>query len=352
MDRTRVGIFGGSGYAGRELALLLLRHPRVELAFVASDRSAGTPVAQDLGVSTLETSLKYVTVAQGEALAAECAAVLLATPTEASLELAPKLLAHGCKVIDLSGGFRLSDAEAFTQYYGAVAPPAQLQASAAYGLPELFRSSIPSAKLVANPGCYPTSAALALAPLLSAKLIDPSSMIIDAASGVTGAGRKATEEYSFTELESDFKAYKVLKHQHTPEIAQSLARVAGLPSVKLTFTPHLLPVGRGILSTCYARLAKPATQSDLQACFAQAYGNEPFITLAKSPEQVSLRKVVGTNQCQIGVACEPEVGGQVVVISAIDNLVKGAAGQAVQNLNLVLGWEETTGLTSFRRFAS
>jgi N-acetyl-gamma-glutamyl-phosphate reductase len=216
-----------------------------------------------------------------------------------------------------------------------------------YGLPELTgRGPIAGAPLVANPGCYPTAAALALAPLYEAGLLADEGPIVDAKSGTSGAGRKASEEMSFTEVMDDFRAYRVLRHQHAPEIAQSLG-FAARRAVDLTFTAHLLPLRRGILATCYARLRTGAGAAPVRDAFVHKYAEEPFVQLAASPEEVGLKSVTGTNLCQIGFAVE---GTRVVVLSAIDNLVKGAAGQAVQNLNLALGWPETAGLDTLRGF--
>jgi N-acetyl-gamma-glutamyl-phosphate reductase len=346
MQTARIGIFGGSGYAGTELTRLLLGHPGAQVAFVASERKVGQSVARELGLPTSTTGLMFVGFEAARAMA--CDVVMLATPAEASLQLAPECLARGTRVVDLSGAFRLSDAASFRKHYQLDSPSTELQSQAVYGLPELSRERIAGARLVANPGCYPTAAILGLAPLLRAGLIDPSTIIVDAASGVTGAGRKASEEYSLAELTGDFKAYKVLRHQHTPEIAQALENAGGR-APRVTFTPHLLPVPRGILCTSYARLMQPLASADVAACLARAYAGEPFIDLAEHPDRVGLRQVVGTNQCQLAAASDPE-SGQVVVVSAIDNLVKGAAGQALQNLNLMLGWPETTGLTTLRRF--
>ncbi len=222
---------------------------------------------------------------------------------------------------------------------------------AVYGLPELFREGIAGARLVANPGCYPTAAALAVAPLLKAGLLDEGSLILNAASGTTGAGRKGSEDMSFSEVDEDFRAYRVLRHQHTPEIAQSLARVAGRV-VPLTFTPHLLPIKRGILVTAYARLRSGVTAAEARAALERAYSSCPFLTVLDSPDAVNLKSVVGTNRCVLALAADTTGydPGRVVVTAAIDNLVKGAAGQAVQNLNLMMGWEETCGLATLRGF--
>lgn len=342
MQPRFIGVVGASGYSGLEATRLLALHPQAKLRFCASDRWVGEPVAARAGLRAGALGgLSYVSVEAAVAQLGACDAVLLCTPAEVSLELAPKALAAGAKVIDLSGAFRLQDAAAYPAHYGFTHARPELLATAAYGLPELFRERLRGAALIANPGCYATAAALALAPLLKAGLADPAELIVDAASGVTGAGRKASEEYSFAELADDFRAYKVLRHQHTPEIAQTLARASGGAPAELTFTPHLLPLRRGILATCYARLKPGVSPSSVASAYGDAYGREPFVEVAASADAVSLKAVVGTNRCLVGVACS---GRRAVVVSALDNLVKGAAGQAVQNLNLALGWEEASGL--------
>ncbi len=333
---ARIGLIGASGYSGIEATRLLAGHPHVQLSFLASDRWDGETTAARIG---LDTPLRYVTPKAAEARFLDCDAVLFATPAEVSLELVPKALEAGARVIDLSGAFRLKDPALYPRFYGFPHAAPKLLAEAVYGLPELFRSRLAGARFIANPGCYPTAAALALAPLVRGRCVDPRSVVVSAASGVTGAGRKASEEYSFTELDGDFRAYKVLGHQHTPEMAQTL----GLP--ELTFTPHLLPIKRGILSTAFARVLPGVTAEQVASAYSSTYANEPFVRLLDAPEAVNLKSVVGTNRCALGHRVE---GERVVVVSAIDNLVKGAAGQAVQNLNLLFGWEETTGLSAAR----
>lgn len=293
----RVAIVGASGYSGIELTRLLEAHPNIEV--VATGR---------------------------EAIEADCDVAMLATPAEVSHEIAPQLLAKGRRVVDLSGAFRLRDAALYPKFYGFEHRHPELLAEAVYGLPELDRTRQAAARLIANPGCYATAIQLALAPLRYS-----GRAIVDAMSGVTGAGRKATEGFSFTEIANDVRAYRVLKHQHTPEIEQQLA-------TRVTFVPHLLPIKRGILATCHV----DASDVDF-ACYA----NEPFISLAPSANEVRIVDVVGTNKCRIGYTRD---GDHVVVMSAIDNLVKGAAGQAVQNLNLMLGLAEQAGLTGLRSF--
>jgi N-acetyl-gamma-glutamyl-phosphate reductase len=352
MHKTAVGIIGASGYSGVEATHLLAAHEQVELRLVTSDRWQGETVSRRLGIPGPTGALRYSPLDRSAELARECAAVLLATPAESSLQLVPGLLAAGVKVIDLSGSFRLRNSAEYPPFYGFTHSAPELLAEAAYGLPELFREEIPPARLVANPGCYPTACALAVAPLLRAGLLDEGSLILNAASGTTGAGRKGSEELSFSEVDEDFRAYRVLRHQHTPEIAQALARVAGRP-VPLTFTPHLLPLKRGILVTAYARLRPGATPDEARAALAQAYASSPFVTVLDSPDAVNLKSVVCTNRCLVALAADAGGydPGRVVVTAAIDNLVKGAAGQAVQNLNLVMGWDEGRGLSTLRSFS-
>jgi len=317
MHTARIGIFGASGYAGLELVRLLAGHSHVEVAFAASEKFIGRRI------DDLAPGLPGVFVGAGQAaeLAAGCTVVMFATPPEPAIEHAPRLVAAGVKVIDLSNAFRQSE-------------------QAVYGLPELNRAAIAKASFVANPGCYPTAANLALGPLLRAHAIEPVDLIVDAMSGVSGAGRRGEEAYSFVELDGSAKPYKVLRHQHQPEIAAVLNAYAGR-WVDVTFTPHLIPIARGILSTAYARTTRPTTSAALTALLREAYAGERFVRVLDSPDDVSIARVVRTNTCLIGVACE---GTRVVVTSAIDNLIKGAAGQAVQNLNLMLGLPEGTAL--------
>ncbi|MFN7130638.1 MAG: N-acetyl-gamma-glutamyl-phosphate reductase [Myxococcales bacterium] len=346
LTRVPVGIVGASGYSGIEATRILARHPHVELTFVSSDKFEGQSVQRLLGLGGEVGALKYVPQKSVEALAAKCRVVLLATPAEVSLELAPKLLAQGVRVVDLSGAFRLQDPALYPKAYGFAHHHAALLPEAVYGMPELSRARIADARLVANPGCYPTVSVLGVLPFLKAGLVEEDSIIIDAASGVTGAGRKATEEMSFTEVNEDFRAYKVLKHQHTPEIAQALSVASGA-AVPVVFTPHLLPVKRGILATIYARLKPGVDPAQPAHLLGTAWRNEAFVTVVEKPEDVNLKTVVGTNRVHVGVACE---GRQLVACASMDNLVKGAAGQAVQNLNLMMGWDEGTALTELRGF--
>ncbi len=337
MQTLNAGIIGASGYAGVELARLLARHGQVTLRFLTSDRWVGEAAAARLNI---DSDLRFIPVEQGVALASKCEVVFLATPAQSALQLAPRLLEMGTKVIDLSGAFRLKDASLYPGFYGLTHDAPGWLAKAVYGLPELFREAILGAQLIANPGCYATAVALAVAPLLRASLADPTSLVVSAASGVSGAGRKATEDFSFMELDGDFRAYKTLKHQHTPEIAQTLSQVAGTPA-SLVFTPHLLPVKRGILATAVACLKGGVTAARVSAAYADAYRNEPLVTQVDGADAVRLSQAVGTPRTFVGVTVE---GGHAVAISAIDNLLKGAASQAVQNFNLMFGLRETQGV--------
>lgn len=351
MHTTSVAIIGASGYSGMEATRIMANHPRVELRVVTSDRWQGETVAKRLGIPGAAGALRYAPLQRSAELAQECEAVLLATPAEVSLELVGALRGTTSLVIDISGAFRLRDAAAYPTFYGFQHPHADLLGSAVYGLPELFRTEIRGARLIANPGCYATAAALAVGPFLRGGLLDDGSIVIDAASGTTGAGRKSGDEMSFSEVDEDYRAYKVLRHQHGPEIAQSLSRCAGR-NVSLTFTPHLLPVKRGILATAYARL-RPGTDPLKAVAALQAfYRSEPFISVLESPDEVTLKAVVGTNRCLLAAAWDRTQldPGRLVVVAAIDNLVKGAAGQAVQNLNIAMGWPEEEGLSQLRGF--
>ena len=337
MQPRLIGVFGASGHSGLELTRLLAGHPGVSLRFLTSDRWVGQGVAEH---AKIRSALKYVSVADGLAQAGGCDSVLLATPTEASLELAATLRALGVRVVDLAGTFRLKNAALYPQFYRFEHTEPGLLAEAVYGIPELFRHAAKACDFISNPGCFATVAALTVAPLLKAGLVDPQSLVLNAASGVSGAGRRATEEYGFMEIDGDYRAYKVLSHQHTPEIDQTLSAVAG-EAVSVVFTPHLLPVKRGILCTSVATLKPGVDASQVTAAFERDFGKEPLIDLKATPEAVRIAEVVQTPRCSLGVTTQ---GRRVVSIGAIDNLLKGAASQAVQNLNLQLGFAETTGL--------
>jgi N-acetyl-gamma-glutamyl-phosphate reductase len=343
--RIRAGIVGVSGYSGIELSRLLARHPRFEIVFATSDKWAGKTLGAKLALPEAAAAVTVVGQEEGRKRYGEADVLFLCTPHEASIELAPVALAAGTRVVDLSGGFRLPAGEYPTWYGFTHAAPALLN-QAVYSMPEAIdvAARLREARLVSNPGCFPTVSALAVLPLLRAGLIEPSSLIIDAKSGTTGAGRKATEEFSFSEIDGDFRAYRVLRHQHTPEIERVLS-MAGIADVRVVFTTHLLPTRRGILATAYGRLT-PAAGADPHAAVARTMAGfaegKPFIRIV-SPDEVTLSTAVGTNRVVMGAKADPS-RGIVVVCAAMDNLVKGAAGQAVQNANLMFGLPETAGL--------
>ncbi|MGH8502170.1 MAG: N-acetyl-gamma-glutamyl-phosphate reductase [Gammaproteobacteria bacterium] len=334
----KAGIVGATGYTGVELARLLLMHPQVTLVAVTSRSAAGSRI-EDLFPSLRGyTDLLFVEPAI-EALA-KCDVVFLATPTGAAMEQAPALLDAGAKVIDLAADFRLKDPDLWEQWYGRPHSCPQLLQQAVYGLPEANRDAIRAARLVANPGCYPTAVALGFLPLIEAQLVDLDHLIADVKSGVSGAGREARVGSLFCEVGDNFKAYGANGHRHLPEITQILARSAG-KDVAVTFVPHLAPMIRGIHATLYARLR--AEEVDLQEIFQQRYAGEPFVDVLPAGSHPETRSVRGSNQCRIAVH-RPGGGDMALVLSVIDNLVKGAAGQAVQNMNLMFDLDETLGL--------
>ena len=339
MHTIPTAVVGASGYSGLELTRLLARHPRLRLSALYSDRWSGEAAGARVPLPEPAASLRYRALAEARALEAELA--FLATPAEASLALAPELHARGVRVVDLSGAFRLADPAAYPVWYGFEHTAPALLAEAVYALPELSRDRLSGARLVSNPGCYATATALALAPLVRSGLVSRDGIAVAAMSGVSGAGRRATEDYSFCELDEDLKAYRLGRHQHVPEIEQSVARFAG-GCGPIAFTPHLVPLRRGLLATCALRLEKGASARDLQAAYQEAYRGEPFVRVLP-PEQVTVKDVARTNRCHLGVTVDARAG-QAVAVSAIDNLVKGAAGQAVQAMNAALSFGEAEGL--------
>jgi N-acetyl-gamma-glutamyl-phosphate reductase len=337
----RVGIIGVSGYSGMELARLLAGHPRFALALAVSDKWAGDLMGDRLPFGGPSATVRIRPQTDAAQAMSGLDLVFLCTPAEASLELAGQALVAGARVVDLSGAFRLA-ADEYPRWYGFSHPRADLLQIACYAMPEAGVSGeLRSAKLVSNPGCYATASTLATLALLRGGVIAKEGIVIDAKSGMTGAGRKATEEMSFTELEGDFRAYKVLKHQHTPEIERTLA-LAGAGALRVTFTPYYLPVRRGILATVYGRLLPGKTGADAAAAVKAFVADRAFLRATK-PEGVRLHAVVGTNRVLMAADADHE-RGVAIGFAAIDNLVKGAAGQAVQNANLMFGLAETAGL--------
>lgn len=342
---VKVGIVGGTGYTGVELLRLLAAHPGVELALITSRSEAGMPVAEMFPNLRGHVDLRF-TVPDPAALAA-CDVVFFATPNGVAMQAVPELLEAGVKVIDLAADFRLKDADQWAQWYDQPHACPQLLNEAVYGLPEVNRAAIAKARLIANPGCYPTAVQLGLLPLLEKGLVDTGRLIADCKSGVSGAGRKASVGALLCEAGESLKAYGVPGHRHWPEIRQGLeAAIDG--DVGLTFVPHLTPMLRGIHATLYATLidnvSPAATEATLQALFEARYASEPFVDVLPAGSHPETRSVRGANTCRIAVH-RPQGGDTVVVLSVIDNLVKGAAGQAVQNMNIICGLAETTGLT-------
>jgi N-acetyl-gamma-glutamyl-phosphate reductase len=304
-----------------------------------SDRWADEPAGARLPLDGALATLRYRPLSEGDRADGEL--VFLATPAEVSADLAPKLLARGARVIDLSGAFRLADPAAYPTWYGFAHPAPELLAEARYGLPELARATLAGARLVTNPGCYATSIALAISPLVKSGLVSPEGIAVTGMSGVSGAGRKATEDFSFVEVADDLRAYRLGRHQHVPEIEQTIARHAGVCG-PIAFTPVLAPIRRGILSTAALRVSGKVTAQELARALESAYAGEPFVRVLAA-DQVTVKDVVRTNRAHVGVALDARAG-LALVTSAIDNLVKGAAGQAVQAMNAALGWPETAGL--------
>jgi N-acetyl-gamma-glutamyl-phosphate reductase len=333
----KVGIVGGTGYTGVELLRLLSRHPDVELTAITSRKEAGLRV--DAMYPSLRGWVDLAFTTPDEANLAGCDVVFFATPNGIAMQEAVRLVEAGVRVIDLAADFRIKDIAEWEKWYGMTHASPQLVAEAVYGLPEINRDTVRTARVVANPGCYPTAVQLGFLPLIEAEVIDPASLIADCKSGVSGAGRKAEVHTLFAEATDSFKAYGVAGHRHLPEIRQGLAAVAGQP-VGLTFVPHLTPMVRGIHATLYARLKKDV---DLQGLFESRYAGERFVDVLPAGSCPETRSVRGSNTCRIAVH-RPQGSDTVVVLSVIDNLVKGAAGQAVQNLNLMFGLPESTGL--------
>jgi len=336
-SNIKVGIVGGTGYTGVELLRLLAQHPQAELVAITSRKEAGMPVAELF--PSLRGKLDLAFSDPSQARLGQCQVVFFATPNAVAMEQAASLLDQGVKVVDLSADFRIKDVPDWERWYNAKHAAPGLVAEAVYGLPELQREAIRGARLIANPGCYPTAVQLGFMPLLEAGVVDTQSLIADAKSGVSGAGRKAEVNILFAEAGDNFHAYGVPGHRHLPEIRQGLAGMAG-HAVGLTFVPHLTPMIRGIHATLYARITKEA---DFQALFEQRYANEPFVDVLPPGSHPETRSVRAANVCRIAVH-RPQGGSTLVICSVIDNLVKGAAGQAIQNMNLMFGLPEQSGL--------
>jgi len=340
MSTINVGVVGGTGYTGIELIRLLLAHPKAKLKVITSRSEQGKLLA-DL-VPSFHAGCDLVFSEPSLAVLQQCDLIFFATPNGTAMKMVPELLAQGKRIIDLAADFRLLDAEQWQQWYGQKHSCPELLKDAVYGLPELNRAKLKDAKLVANPGCYPTAITLGLLPLLELGSVDLNNLIADAKSGVSGAGRGAQVSALHAEVSENFKAYGLQGHRHLPEISQTLQQIAGT-TIDLTFVPHLLPMNRGIEATIYTRLLDDQA-IDLTALYQKRYQQESFVTVLPAGTAPETRAVRASNHCMMSVTQLD--AGRVVVSSVIDNLVKGAAGQAIQNMNIMYGWEESNGLTS------
>lgn len=335
----RVGIIGATGYAGAELIRIIINHPKAELAAVCSVSFEGQTVSDIYpalnGICSLECISPDKAIEQSDV-------VFACVPSGISQELAKKCMDAGVKFIDLGADFRLENEEAYKEWYGGDYIDKSLHEQSVYALPELFRDEIKGRSIIGNPGCYPTSVALGLAPALKAGLIKTEGIIIDSKSGVTGAGRKLTDTAHFPACNEAFSPYKIARHRHTPEIEQTLSKLSG-KSVKVTFAPHLLPINRGIISTIYAKITDGADFSAIRDEYEKFYKNERFVRVLDEGKTANLRDVKCSNYCDISLHSD-ERTGTLIIVSAIDNMVKGAAGQAVQNMNIIFGLPEDAGL--------
>jgi N-acetyl-gamma-glutamyl-phosphate reductase len=347
--KAKIGILGASGYTGAELLRLLIRHPLVEIVLLTADRRAGKPMS-DVFPQFAPYNLPVLTsIDDTDWQKVGLDLAFCALPHGTTQKVIADLLAKApaTKVVDLSADFRLADPAAYAHWYGHAHAATELQKEAVYGLTEIYRDEVKKARLVANPGCYTTCSELPLIPLLKAKVINPDEIVIDAKSGMTGAGRAAKEEMLFSEVSEGFHAYGVGHHRHMAELDQEFSKVTGR-KVVVTFTPHLVPMNRGILSTIYVRDQK-ASPEDMHAVLAKAYANEPFVHVLPFGKLPQTRHVRGSNMTFIGVTND-RIPGRAIIVSALDNLTKGASGQAVQNMNVMLGFPEATGVDQIAMF--
>ena len=340
----KVAIVGASGYSGEVLVQLLLNHPHAELVAVTSRQNAGQTLAQVFPKFASHPKSKELRFVEpnAELLAKQADVIFLALPHGVAAEFAIPLLKAGCVVIDLSADFRLKSAEIYKEYYAHDHPAPELLKKSVYGLPEIYREQIKKSLLIASPGCYPTSILLPLIPLLKSGLIKSSGIIADSLSGVSGAGRKAEVDYLFCECNESVRPYGVPKHRHLSEIEEQLS-FAAKTKVTIQFTPHLIPINRGILTTLYLEPAGKLTEEKIFGCYRKFYGSEPFVRLLDEKSLPDTKNVTGTNVIEIAWRLDPRTG-RLIVMSAEDNLVKGASGQAVQSMNLICGFPETAGL--------
>lgn len=337
----KAGIIGATGYTGVELVRLLSCHPQVELQVLTSRSYADQNIAAIYPSLLGKVNMNCSEQDTGQVIA-QCDVVFVALPHGHSVPVVQEAVEQGKKVVDLGADFRFRDAKIYEEWYQLEHQAPELAASAVYGLPELYREEIKSASVIANPGCYPTASILALAPVLKKGLVNPQTIIIDAKSGVSGAGRKATLTTHFGEANENVNPYGVAGHRHTPEIEQELMAIAG-EELQVSFTPHLMPMTRGILATCYATLNRKVSEKDLREAYKEFYAGEPFVHLLSEGQWPHTKWVYGSNRCLINLTIDSRTN-RLIVCSVIDNLVKGAAGQAVQNMNLMFGLPETAAL--------
>ena len=354
MQKLKVSIIGATGYAGKELVKILINHQKVELVYLISSSYAGKNIAEIFPEFLNKLDKKLINL-NLDAVSQDSDMVFTALPHTVSMDVVPELLKKGVKVIDLSADYRIKDPAVYKEWYKKEHNhiSENLLSEAVYGLPEIYLDKIKDAPLVANPGCYPTSIILGIAPLLKFKLVDPQGIIIDSKSGATGAGRKLSSGLHFSECNENFKAYKVVKHNHIPEVEQELSSIyfggddnkqtQQGAEIKVCFTPHLLPINKGILSTCYLNLNSPKEEEEVLEIYQKYYQKAPFVRIFEPPNLPEIKFVAGTNYCDIGFSIDKRVN-KIKIISVIDNLLKGAAGQAVQNMNIMSGFPETCGL--------
>lgn len=339
-DQIRVGIVGASGYGGVQLVRLLSEHAHTRITYLGGNSSAGRPYSDIYPHLMIPLTVEAV---DANVIAERCDVVFLSLPNGLACQLAPELLARGCKVLDLSADYRFADLATYQAWYGGDRHDADTNQQAVYGLPELFRDQIENASLIGCPGCYPTASLLAIAPLLKQGLAQSDSIIIDAKSGTSGGGRQAKEHLLLAEADNSLAAYSVAKHRHTPEIEQICSQLTGR-EVMVQFTPHLVPMVRGILSTVYANLRDPGlVREDLHTIYSAFYRRSPWITIMPTGTYPQTKWAWGTNRCYIGIEVDARTG-RVIVMSAIDNLMKGQASQAVQCFNIMIGLDEKVGL--------
>jgi len=352
MQKLKVSIIGSTGYAGKELVKILIHHKEVELVHLVSSSCAGKNIAEIFPEFLNKLDKKLINF-NLELISQNSDLVFTALPHTVSMNVVPELLKKGVKVIDLSADYRIKNPAVYEEWYKKEHNQISkgLLSEAVYGLPEIYLNKIKDARLVANPGCYPTSIILGIAPLLKHHFVEPEGIIIDSKSGISGAGRKLSSDLQFAECNENFKAYKVVKHNHIPEVEQELSSIyfnrddcrQQRTEIKVCFTPHFLPINRGILSTCYLTLKESKEEEEVLEIYQKFYQKAPFVRIFEPPNLPEIKYVAGTNYCDIGFTIDERVG-KIKVISVIDNLLKGAAGQAVQNMNIMSGFSETEGI--------